>query len=254
MVSTDSLRNWFQTPLGVYLLAREQAYYDQTVADVFGFNAVQLGLAGVDFLRACRIPLRLTVGPGQDVHVRAGLCQLPLESNSIDLVVMPHVLEFSADPHQILREVERVLRPEGHVIVSGFNPRSLWGLRQLLAREPRAFPWTGEFISLPRLKDWLKLLGFEVSTGRFVCYVPPVTTEKWLARYGFMETAGDRWWPISGGVYLLEAVKRVPGIRVIRPEWAGRLATKPSLASLAQKLNGNGGRIATRETLEREAA
>ncbi len=253
-MSTDSLRNWFQTPLGAYLLEREQAYYDQAVADVFGFNAAQLGLTGVDFLRACRIPLRFTLGPGPDADVRGELCQIPLESNSIDLIVMPHVLEFSADPHQILREVERTLRPEGHVLVSGFNPRSLWGLRRLLAREPRAFPWTGEFISLPRLKDWLKLLGFEVSTGRFVCYAPPAATGQWLARFGFLERAGDRWWPISGGVYLLEAIKRVPGMRVIRPEWATRPATKPSLASLTHKLESGGRRLAAREALEWEEA
>lgn len=253
-VSTDELRDWLRSPLGSYLLEREQAYYDQAVADVFGFNAVQFGLTDVDFLRACRIPLRFTLGPAREADVRAELCQIPLESNSIDLIVLPHVLEFSANPHQILREVERCLRPEGCVLVSGFNPRSLWGLRRLLAREPRIFPWTGEFISLPRLKDWLKLLGFEVSAGRFVCYAPPVTTEQWLARFGFLEKAGDRWWPISGGVYLLEAIKRVPGMRIIRPGWVARPAAKPSLASLTHKLEGDGRRLTAREALEWEEA
>jgi SAM-dependent methyltransferase len=237
----QTLQDWFATPLGSYLLQQEQAYFDEAVADVFGFNAMQLGLPGVDLLRMNRIHLRFTVGPEPGVRLRTAFDHLPIESNCIDLVVLPHVLEFSEQPHQILREVQRVLLPEGQLIVSGFNPRSLWGARRLLTRQRRDYPWCGNFISLPRLKDWLALLDLEVMGGALGCYVPPFRQDKWLQRAQFMEAAGDRWWPISGGVYFLRAVKRVHGMRVIKPSWSARAE---ALASVARRLNGTGtGRV-----------
>ena len=129
---------------------------------------------------------------------------LPIETNSIDLVLLPHVLEFSSNPHQILREVQRVLMPEGHVIVCGFNPRSLWGVRGLVGGRPsfhrgEQFSLAGQFHRAARLKDWLTLLDFEITEDRLCCYSPPFSQEKWLKRFHFMEAAGDRWWPFSGG-------------------------------------------------------
>jgi ubiquinone/menaquinone biosynthesis C-methylase UbiE len=101
------------------------------------------------------------------VDVFCDFRQLPFAAHSIDLVVMPHVLEFRADPHQILREVERVLIPEGEVLITGFNPISIWGLRRALPNCPGHFPWNGHYLSVRRLKDWLQLLGFEVERGSF---------------------------------------------------------------------------------------
>lgn len=216
-MSNHGLIHWFETPLGAYLVEREQAYFDGVVADIFGFNAAQLGLPERDFLRASRIPLRTTLGLAGPVGVRAPMTDLPFATQSLDLLVLPHVLEFNGAPHRILREAERVLMPEGHLLISAFNPWSLWGLRRKLA--PRAVPpWSGRFISLPRLKDWLELLGFEVAGGRFCCFVPPFG--RWLERARFMDAAGDRWWAMAGGVYLLDSVKRVQGMRVIRPNWS----------------------------------
>jgi SAM-dependent methyltransferase len=252
-VSIENLENWFNTPLGSYVLERESAYFDQTLADVFGFNAVQLGLPRRDFLRASRMPLRFTLAPEEGAHVRADCRELPLAGGSVDLVVMPHVLEFNDHPHQILREAERVLMPEGSLVITGFNPRSLWGVRRLGTRRPRPTPWNGQFIALPRLKDWLALLGFEVAGGRLACYVPPFTAEKWRERFNFLEPAGDRWWPIAGGVYLLHAIKRVAAMRVMKPEWNARLQPKPRLASIAQRLDDQG-RIAARDAARQDAA
>ena len=233
------MQQWFETPLGHYLLQWEQDYFDRTVVDVFGFNAMQIGLPQHDFLRANRMPLRFCAGTGQGAALQSVPDFLPVESNSIDLVLLPHVLEFSSNPHQILREVQRVLMPEGQLIVCGFNPRSLWGVRKRFGSARHEYPWCGDFISLPRLKDWLALLDFEMTAGRLCCYAPPFRQEKWLRRFDFMEAAGDRWWPISGGVYFLQAVKRVHGMRVIKPDWKDVLASRKSLAPIAQKLNGN---------------
>jgi SAM-dependent methyltransferase len=238
MSNNDTSRaaaEWFATPLGQYLLAREQAYFDKAVADVFGYNAFQFGLPGIDLLRASRIVLRCRVDPAEPAALRADFRDLPIASNSADLVVLPHVLEFSDDPHQILREVARVLLPEAHVMIACFNPWSLWGFRRLFGRKAN-YPWNGRFINLPRLKDWCALLGLEISAGGMSCYVPPCASEKWLGRFEFMEAAGDRWWPVAGGVYFLQAVKRVRGMRLIMPKWSDRMAPKKELAPAPKKV------------------
>ena len=227
------LENWFSTPQGAYILEWELARVDAAVADIFGYYAVQVGLPGIDFLRANRITSRLTASLAGTPSVRADAHELPFESESLDLVVLPHLLEFSSEPHQILREVERVLRPEGQVIIFCFNPVSLWGVKKLFTHSP-AVPWSGEFVSVLRMKDWLKLLNFEMRGGRFGRYRPPYTSEKWLGRFGFLEQAGDRWWPVAGAVYMMQAIKRVPGMRIITPAWRkGRKAE-----ALAASTNG----------------
>lgn len=232
-LTAQSLSEWFTTPQGGYMLSREQAYFDHTLSDIFGYNALQLGLPELDFLRGSRMPLRFT-GAEQAGAVRLCCTELPFASDSLDMVLLPHVLEFAEHPHQILREVERVLMPEGNLIISGFNPRSLWGLHRALGRR-QGYPWSGHFIALPRLKDWLALLGFEVVGGRFAAYAPPFHQTKWLERCAFMEAAGDRWWAVSGGVYFLHAVKRVHGMRLIKPQWNEGLVSK--LLPVAPKLN-----------------
>ena len=234
MPTANTLNDWFATTQGQYLLAREQAFFDQSVADIFGFNALQLGLPEHEFLRTSRMPLRVVAGHETGIQVKLNMDELAFECCSLDLVLLPHVLEFNAHPHQILREVERVLRPEGSVLICGFNPRSLWGMRRALGAKS-GYPWCGNFIALPRLKDWLALLGFEVVAGRFACYAPPLTNPGWLNRLHFMEPAGDRWWAICGGVYFLQAIKRVPGMRLIKPQWNEGLVGK--LLPAAPKLN-----------------
>jgi hypothetical protein len=109
-------------------------------------------------------------------------------------------------------------------------------MRRALGRK-QGYPWRGKFIGLPRLKDWLALLGFEVAGGRFAAYAPPLHQAKWLERFAFMEKAGDRWWAVSGGVYFLHAIKRVPGMRLIEPQWKKGLVSK--LLPVTPKLNNN---------------
>lgn len=236
-LTANSLSEWFASEQGGYVLTREQAYFDRTVADIFGFNAVQMCAPEQDFLRNSRIPLRFNAGnqPGNDVRLVCN--ELPFDSGSLDLVLLPHVLEFAEHPHQIIREVERVLMPEGSLIISGFNPYSLWGLHRAAARK-KGYPWCGQFITLQRMKDWLALLGFEVVGGRFAAYAPPFHHSTWLNRFAFMEKAGDRWWAVSGGVYFLHAIKRVPGMRLIKPKWNQRLVR--NLIPATPKLNKGG--------------
>jgi SAM-dependent methyltransferase len=238
MLQNSMLADWFETPKGTYVLGWERKQFDAAVEDVFGFNAVQVGLPGLDFLRESRIPLKVRAGLEHGCALRSDPMQLPLASQSIDLLALPHVLEFCPRPHAILREAERVLMPEGSVVISGFNPLSLWGAARALGWERRRYPWCGRFIGLLRLKDWLALLGFELNGGRFGCYAPPFSQGHWLERFGFMEKAGERWWPICGSVYVVRAVKRVAGMRLVTPNWRAKRAPKKALAPVAQRENG----------------
>lgn len=238
--------DWLASAPGRYMLDWEQRQFDHAVADVFGFHALQCGLPQLDCLRANRMPSRVlarlpdAAADQQDLPestvttVRlAHFEDLPFASQSLDLVVLPHVLEFAHDPHQVLREVERVLRPDGKVFVSGVNPVSLWGIRQIGARGPlRPFlPRQEQLIGTPRLRDWLKLLGFELERSRYGCYRPPCRTQRWLDRTAFLEGAGDRWWPICGAVYLVAAVKRVRGMRLVGRVWRAPAAARAPIGA-----------------------
>ena len=267
---------WLQTAPGRYLLEWEQDRLDQAVTDAFGFHALQLGVPELDGLRANRMPHRWVVSdslvvpealplpPPRDGLITTqaaedpvGLfCEfdaLPFPDHSIDLVALPHSLELARDPHQTLREVERVLVPEGRVVIAGFNPASLWGLRQRaghlkrgvgLGRENSLYlPRAGEFIGYWRLRDWLRLLGFEVEIGRFGCYRPPLASMRWLERFAWMDAVGDRWWPVLGSVYFVVAVKRVRGMRLV-----GLVKTERRKAKAAQAV------VANREPAEADIA
>ena len=241
----SSLPEWFRTPLGSYVLEWERKQFDSAVEDVFGFTAAQVDLPGVDFLRQNRIQFRFTLALEPGAALTADPMQLPLASNSVDLLALPHVLEFHTEPFQVLREAERVLRPEGQVVLSGFNRFSLWGLRRLLARRRASPPWDARFIGLLRMRDWMRLLGLELNGGKLGCYAPPLDSDAWRARFAFMDKAGARWWPFRGGVYVLRAVKRVRGMRLVTPAWRLERARRRSLAVLPQR-NGHPTRITHR--------
>ncbi|MBC8021767.1 MAG: methyltransferase domain-containing protein [Burkholderiales bacterium] len=216
---TNTLQEWLATPLGQYLLEKERAYLDDVTPDIFGFHALQLGMSEVDLLRESRIAHCMRIAAADHPDVYAKCHELPLATHSIDLVLLPHVLEFASEPHAILREVDRVMMPEGRLVIVGFNPWSLWGLRSALGFSGNDFPWNGRFVSLLRVKDWLALLGFDVNAGRLVGYAPPFDNAKLRRRFGFMEPAGDRWWAVGGAVYMLQAIKRVRGMRLVKPAW-----------------------------------
>lgn len=241
-MSILSLSDWLQTPLGRHLMAWEQASFDHAVSDIFGYHAVQIGLPEIDLLRANRMPFRLRSGRLGEVGVINRAEALPFASASLDLVVLPHVLEFSPFPHQVLREVERVLVPEGSVIVSSFNPYSLWGLRRLLARQGRAFPWRGQYLSPLRVRDWMTLLGMENETILFGCYVPAVRSQRWLERWLRIEGVGARWWPVCGATYLMHGVKRTHGMRLITPNWRDQRASARRAAPVTQRPASRSGR------------
>ena len=248
------MHHWFDTPAGRYLLEWEQSRLDAAVADVFGYHSLQLGLPLLDGLRANRMPHRwLALGGSEEVlpgaaldpatvQLRAHAVALPFPDNSLDLLVLPHTLELSHDPHTALREAARVLVPEGRVILSGLNPASLWAMRQQRARLAQRFggsqlylPDVGEFIAPWRLRDWLQLLNFEVDAIDFGCYSPAVRSARWLERWRWLDRVGERCWPIFGAAYFVVAIKRVHGARLLEPAWRSAAAHAPGTVPVARR-------------------
>lgn len=192
------------------------------VGDLFGYQLLQLGTLGdnMAYLEQCPVRHKTLVSHRPDASARSIIVaeaqQLPVMADSVDAVILVHTLDFSPDPHQVLREVERVLIPEGRVIVIGFNPFSLWGLWRLFGRWRGSIPWCGHFLSYPRLNDWLTLLGFGIERMDVMEFRPPTRS----GQFDAIERVGRRVWPMLAGVYVVRAVKRVSRVTPVRQRWS----------------------------------
>lgn len=217
------LRTWFDSPLGRSLQALEVNRLRGVLPRLYGTVAAQLGRIGqLDMMDACIAPTRIlldNLNQRDTCVVRAIPEALPFNAKSVDVLLLPHTLDFCDDPHQVLRETSRVLRPEGHVVIFGFNPVSLWGLRRLLTGRPRPVPWCGKFFRPARIKDWLALLDFETTHGSMLYYRPPLQQENLMYRLHFLDKMGDRWWPMTAAVYMVVAKKRVLGVTPLPLKW-----------------------------------
>jgi len=212
---------WFETPLGRHCLACEQRLVRRTLETVFGEQFLQIGAWGpVDsFLRFARTQRRALVdwrhGAGADLITEPG--RLAIANDSVDAVLLPHTLELTESPHALLREVDRVLRADGHLVTLSFKPGGLWGLRHALS--PYGYP-AGQrrMIGERRLRDWLALLHYDVGPRRRYCHGLPIER---FRRFGRLPEDGSigRWLPISSAGFLLKARKCVQPLTPIRPAW-----------------------------------
>ena len=222
------LRRWYREPLGQMVLQSELELMGQLLPGMFGYHLLQLGDAmGEVLLSESRISHRMVMSEAysevtadsQSEYLCGSTGQLPLATDSLDVVVLPHVLEFENEPHQVLREVERVLIPEGYLVILCFNPWSLFGLRRLLQGWRAEAPWSGHLYTPWRLKDWLSLLGFDTVLLRHYFHRPPLQHPATLERLGRMENLGQRFWRPFGGAYVLVARNRVATMTPIKPRW-----------------------------------
>ncbi len=224
----QALRLWYGRPVGKWLLQQERERLSEVLPTLFGYHIVQMGsLLGDELLTSSRIPHRVLIDPDRGCGVSPlGLYAypdaIPIAADSVDVVVLHHTLEFERDPHQILREVDRILIPEGHVVILGFNPWSLWGLWRLARGRKGDTPWCGDFLSPSRVKDWMALLGFDVAEVKHHFFRPPLKNRLLMRRLRFMERLGQRFWPGLSGAYLLVAQKRVTTVTPIKPRWQPR--------------------------------
>ncbi len=219
---------WSQSNLAKNLFNIENSRISQILPDLFGYHILQLrGLWNESLLTSSRITHQIKCDydsgqiSGNNPEVVCHNNALPFARQSLDVVVLPHVLEFDQNPHQTLRETERILIGEGYLLVIGFNPWSLWGLwRSFLAW--KGIPWHKRYISIARLKDWLSLLDFDViNTERFF-FRPPLQHQGIMDKLGFFEILGRYCWPVFGGCYLLQAQKRVTPLTPVKLQWQSR--------------------------------
>lgn len=235
----QALDRWYRQPLGRLLLEQERAQIDAVLPNLFGYHLLQVGrLAHVDLLGSSRIGCCTVVDddymvlPLIDRRETCGtLCasaqDLPIATDSVDVILLPHTLEFSLNPHQVLREVDRTLIPEGHVVVLGFNPWSVWMGWRALLRWRKKVPWCGRFLGVPRLKDWLALLGYDVVLTQYYLHRPPLRRPRLLRRLRFLEALGARFWPVLGQAYILVAKKRTAAMTPLRQRWRPRRRLAP---------------------------
>ncbi len=231
-----ALRGWYATPLGTRLLRAEQTELDRLLPDLFGYHLLQIGRLPENLSRASRIShtMVLDVAPLESAEPVGkqrfyGLPEaLPVCTDSIDVLLLPHVLEFAAAPHAVLREAERALIPEGHLVVVGFNPWSLGRLSRLVSGWRGTLPWCGRFYSTARVRDWLALLGLEEVATRHFFLQPALHGQPGPVRTRLAWRAGRMLWPVFGLAYIMVARKRVTTLTPIRPRWRARRRFAPA--------------------------
>jgi SAM-dependent methyltransferase len=211
-------KDWLATPLGRRCLANEQRLIRGALDRVFGEQFLQIGAWGPRnaFLRYARTQRRALIDwrPDAEADVISDSERLAIASDAIDVVLLPHTLERTESPHALLREVDRILRPDGHLLVLSFAPAGLWGLRHLLSS--RGFPDGRErVVREGRLRDWLELLSFDVGSATRYCHTLPIERFKQL-RVLPREELAQRWLPMLSGGYLLRAQKRVYPLTTVR--------------------------------------
>lgn len=233
------IQAWLDTARGRALRAIESQLIGEALQDVFGWELVQVGGWGDshELIRAGRTRRQIEIcAPGATPpgDVSARLAQLPLASDAVDAVLLPHTLEFEADPHGLLREVDRVLTGEGQLLILGFRPLSLWGLRAAVAREGYP-PGLRQVLSERRIRDWLVLLGYDVAPPRHYLHEWP---------WGQPRVAGGSLKrgllnPLPAGAWLLRARKRVYAVPSIRLKLRERARVMGGLVKPAANRDGN---------------
>ena len=223
------LLDWFNTPLGRQVIDDEHLIMESILPDLFGYHFMQIGLVHQNHLLACtRINHHFIAQLNEEDSIDCAvslICQddsLPIASDSVDVVVLSHVLEYSQTPHKILREIERILIGEGHLIIVGFIPWSLFGIWRLLLAWREETPWCGHFFSYNRIRDWFTLLDFDLIQLKRVFYRPPLQNSKIMGKLFFMEKIGKYCWSIFGSIYVVVVRKRVVPLTPVKDLWSKR--------------------------------
>ena len=238
-LSSHKTQEWLESPLGAALLQQEARVVEEALDGIFGEQCLQLGIWGENrtftrFTRTQRCAVVAETPTGGPSAVGA-FHKLPIESDSIDAVLLPHTLDFNDRPHAVLREVDRVLRANGHIVILGFKPGGLWGLRRLIPGAGMP-PGADFLISDRRLSDWLQLLDMRIrgaSRYFFRWPLPRKTvagTQKW-------ERRGQALWPELAACYMLTAQKRVSTMTPVRPLWRRKPKVVAGLAEPSTRVS-----------------
>ena len=215
--------HWHELPMGAWLEAEVQERLNAWCPMLFGYHLLKLGALSSELSCQCStIRQQSALAPeGEHLAILGELEQLPVRDGSVDACLLAHALDYSADPHQVLREVDRVLTADGWVLISGFNPHSLLGLGALWPRLRQHHPWHARLFAPERIRDWLELLGFEL------VYVEQFGFSSFSSHsriHWWRENIGRLYFGYFASVYVLAARKRtVP----LTPERDHRWLRKP---------------------------
>lgn len=222
--------HWLTSFLGQQLLQAEERYLSEHIKSFNGSHAILIGSPQQEnLLKTTTIQHKTLFSPMFHKHnlipyIETDFKELPLFSGSVDLAILPHVLEFVDNPHKILTEVCRVIKPTGHIVILNFNPASLWGLKKLLIQEKK-IPWTGSFLPAVTIKNWLTVLDFQLEKQNSFLFQPPVK-ESLFAKFQFMESIGRNIFKSFGGVYAMIARADVTPLTPIKLHWKQELPNR----------------------------
>lgn len=215
--------------LGHHLLKAEEHLLSQLLKRHFGKHVSLIGVPHqLSLLKATSIPVHSLISPliSQESipgFIEGDFKELPLLTGSMDLVILPHTLEFTDNPRQLLSEACRVVKPEGLIVICGFNPYSMWGLKKLLTTH-KTTPWVENFIRPNLVKNWLKLADFEMENHVSALFRPPVRHRTFYDKLQFLESFGNKCFPHFGGVYIIVSRAKVIPLTPIKLKWKQQLS------------------------------
>lgn len=221
------LSEWFDTALGQELIRHEQAMAENVLPTLFGYHLLQVGYdCRQRMFNASPVSHKLMLIPcmqlGADpATILAEHEELPIVSNEVDVIILHHALDFATNPHQVLREAARVLRPGGYLLSFSFNPVSYWGMRRVF-RKATGPVGSSHFIRLGRLHDWLGLLEMTELKTRTTCHYLPFASQSWRRRLCWFERLSRRLPMHTGAAMMVLARKDVAGMTPIKPDWRRR--------------------------------
>ena len=221
------LESWYTSRRGRYLFELEKRLVGEHLDGVFGYHQLQVGVArGLALANSSQLSHKIYAGPqtGGGVTLVSDADYLPFASESIDVVIIHHALEFSERPHALLREVHRVVAPQGRIVIVGFNPWSLFGAAlRVSGKLPQRFWSSTHQLSAHRLKDWLHLLGAEVDPVRHCFITPPAGRGRLFKLLAFIDGLAMRYHLPGGGVYTITAQKKVSTLTPSRMRWRSQV-------------------------------
>ena len=235
-------RAWWSSPLGSALIAAESQLLGEALEDVFGWELLQIGAWGGarELLAGARTRHQANVAtPGLSLSadILGRPTQLPIVRETIAAVLLPHILEFATDPYAIVREADRVLVGVGHLLVLGYRPWSLWGVRAQWSRSGFP-PGLRRVLSERRIREWLVLLGYEVVSAQHYLFRGP-----WSGGLAAGEGLGRMLrrgltYPLPANANLLKARKRIYTLTPIRPRFRERPAVLGGLVKPSPHAGG----------------
>jgi len=244
LTAQQSLAQWYATGLGQSILIDLESRLSVCLRDVFGYQGLLVGnfQPDHDVLVNAGLHRKLIIdAPERKADINADALQLPIANDTMKLVVLWHTLDFCDNPHQALREADRVLTEDGQLIIIGFNPVSAFGLRHILSGWRKKSPWYGRFYSRWRLKDWLSVLDYRVLHSEASFIRPPINSERVLRRLRGLERL-QPWLGGLGGIYIVQARKQTIPMTLSRRQWRRSRSGAISVATVtnaAEHARGN---------------